>query len=51
MVIQKAQVIKKRSYSVTVFVKKTVIMASKFTFSQLIEKANSPFEYSLGLSG
>jgi hypothetical protein len=31
--------------------KKTVIMASKITFSQFIENANCPFEDLLGLSG
>jgi transposase-like protein len=28
-----------------------VVSSTKITFSQLIENANSPFEYSLGLSG
>jgi len=30
---------------------KNCYKASKITFSQFIENANSPFEYSLGLSG
>ena len=54
MVIQKVQARKKDHTICSYMSQATVIMASKSTkttFSQLIENAHGPYEYSLGISG